>query len=184
MDERGVAVAPPHGRQQLVHQRQVGVPPRAALARAHVQGGAQEILVVRADVDHHRHAGGGLDAAARRVQRDSAQGDADGLDAEVPELADALAVGQDHDAHVALGPVLEDAEDAAAVLERHKEAARQGTEHKAVALAGEAHGGRRHDGEQLLKVLEQHAVVQALVAVLQRGHVGVLVERVLLAAHV
>lgn len=54
----------------------------------------------------------------------------------------------------------------AAVTDADEQAARQTLEHEAVRLAVLAHGRHVHDGQQLLDVLRQYVVEQALVAVL------------------
>lgn len=116
-----------------------------------------------------------MDARAERVQRELADRDAHAPGSLVAEAEDALVVGDDQEPNLAGGRASEDLSDAAPVLGRDPDAA-AATEDAAVALARLPDGGRVDDRRQLDRVLEQQAVEERLVAVLQGGEADVALE--------
>ena len=165
-----------HRLHELVEERVVLRALDALHAQARVERVLEERLVVGAEVEHHRERVLGRYPRARRVERELPDGDAHAADAEVAEAEDALAVGDDDEAHVLLGPVAQHFLDAALALEAHVQALRAAHDVPEL-LARLAHGGGVDERHVLGRVARQQLVVEALVAVLQFREEHVFVER-------
>ncbi len=116
-----------------------------------------------------------MDPGAGGVQGELADRDPHAVRAEIAETQDALAVGDDDDADVAMGPILEDLPDVPTILERYVQSARA-AENVAVLLAALADRRGVDDRHHVVEVVHHHAVEQALLAVLQREQVDVLLD--------
>ena len=116
-----------------------------------------------------------MNPRAGGVQGELADRDAHAVRAEIAEAEDALAVGDDDDADVAMGPILQDLPDSPAILEGNIEPARA-AENVAVLLAALAHRRGVDDGHHLVEVVHDHPVEQVLVAVLQRDQIDILLD--------
>ena len=67
------------------------------MVQPHIEGIAEQLLVVRADVQHDREALHGVDASGGGVQGELADRDRHPVGPEIAEAEDALAVGYDND---------------------------------------------------------------------------------------
>ena len=172
-----------HCGEELLDHLVVRGAPQALLRQPDVERILEQRLVVRADVQRDRQALRGMDARAGGVQGELADRDAHAVRAEIAEAEDALAVGDDDDADVAMGPILQDLPDAPVILEGNIQSPRA-TENVAVLLAPLAHRRGVDDGHHLVEVVHDHAIEQALLAVLQREQVDVLLDVARLALEV
>ena len=152
-------------------------PPRAV---AEVQRIAQQLAIVRADIERDRQRQRGMDAARGRVERQLADGDAHPARALVAEAEDALVVGHDDEADVRVGRVAQDLRDAIDVGGRDPDAPRA-PDDVAELLAGLAHRRRVDDGHELFEMVGQEPIEERRVAVLERGQADVPLEGVVLA---
>ena len=121
-----------------------------------------------------------MDPRHRGVQGELADGDAHAARALVAQAQDPLVVRGHDEADVVEGRAAQDLVDPPALAGRDPEPAAP-PEDPAVLLAGLAHGGRVHDGQELLEVVEEEPVEERLVALLQRGQADVALEGVRLA---
>ena len=160
---------------ELFHQGVVLGAAQPRLLEADVERILQEGRIVGADVEHHRKSGRGMNSGAGRIERELAHRDAHAVGAQVAEPEDALAVGDDHDLHVARWPVAQHCGDTAAVGGRDPNAARS-LEDVREALAREPHRGGVDQRHHFVRVIHHHAEEQGLVAVVQRVEVDELVE--------
>ncbi|CAM5616329.1 hypothetical protein SVIOM74S_07327 [Streptomyces violarus] len=151
-------------------------------APAEVARVAEQVLVVRADVQQDRQGAGGVDATDRRVEAELADRDAHPADALVAQAEDALPVGDDDDVHVlvAVRAVAQDVPEAVPVLPRQEQPARPPVD-LAETLAGLTHRRRVDDGQQFLQVLGHQTVEEHLVGVLELTQVDVPVEGLVVA---
>jgi hypothetical protein len=147
------------------------------LAHADVERILEQLLVVGAHVERHGQGVARVHAGARGVQRELTDGDAHALRAQVAQPENALAVGHDDDPNVFLRPVAQHLRDPTLVLGRDVQAARLSEDVPELG-ARLTHGGRVDDGHHLVDVVDDRAVEQRLVAVLQGDHEDVLLERV------
>src|SRR5271169_2529651 len=85
------------GIDEFIDEFVVGGAIQAPLAQADIIGIVQEILVVGADVQHHRKAMFRVDAGASRVKRELADRNAHAVGAKIAEAEDTLAVGDDNE---------------------------------------------------------------------------------------
>mmetsp|Transcript_3736 Transcript_3736/g.8215 ORF Transcript_3736/g.8215 Transcript_3736/m.8215 type:complete len:589 (-) Transcript_3736:261-2027(-) len=161
-------VGPPveHRVHELVHHLVVLGAGEAALAGAEVVGGVDEVRVVGADVEGDGEDLVRGDAAAGGVEGELADGDAHAVDAEVAQAQDARAVGDDDDAHVGVGPVVDEGGHEAAVLPGEVHAARA-AELMAELLADGADGGSVDQRGELLDVVHEQIEVEGLVPILE-----------------
>ena len=163
------------GLDEAVDELGVGVLVDAVVAPAQVEGVLEERGVVGAHVEQDRQGAGGVDAADQRVERELADRDAHAADALVADAEDALAVGDDDDVDLLLGPVAQRLPQELAVRPGQVEAA--GTPPDlGEAPAALGHRRRVDERECLRDVRGEQRVEEALVAVLQRAQVDVAVE--------
>ena len=146
------------------------------LPAAEVLRVAQQLLVVRADVEDDRERLRGRHAADERVERELADRDPEAADALVADAEDALAVRHDDDVHVRVRAVAEELGDRVAHVEGDEEAARAPVD-VAELLARLGDDGRVDDRHHLLDVREEEAVEEDLVRVLQGAELDVPAER-------
>ena len=144
---------------------------------------AEQLGVVGAHVEAHRQAMPGMDAGRGAVERQFAHGNAHAARALVPQAQDPLVVGGHDQPDIRLRGVAQQGRDAVHVVRRDPDAARP-PEDVAVQLAGPAHGRRVDDGQQFHEVLDQHAVEERLVAVLEDGQADELLQVVALGPQV
>ncbi len=116
-----------------------------------------------------------VDAAAGRIERELADGDAHAAGALVAEAEDALAVGDDDDLGLVELRVAEDLPHRGAVRDAEKQAARLAEQPAERAAAG-ADRRRIDDRQQLLDVALEQRVEQRFVGVLQVAQKGVALE--------
>ncbi len=140
----------------------------------------QQVGVVRSDVEADRQRHSGIDAAGAGVQRELADGDRHAAGAEVAKAEDALVIGHHDEADVGIRAVAKQVGNAVPVVRRDPRAA-GASQHVAELLAGEPHGGRVDDGQQLLQVLGEEPIEQGRIAVLERRQPDVPLQRVRLA---
>ena len=117
----------------------------------------------------------GMDAGRCAVERQFAHGDAHAARALVAQSQDPLVVGGHDQSNIRLRGVAKQGGDAVHVVRRDPDAARP-PEDMAVELAGPAHGRRVDDRQQFHEVLDQHAVEEGLVAVLEDGQADELLQ--------
>ena len=127
------------------------------------------------DVERDRQAERGVDPRRGGVERELADRDSHAPGPLVAQAEDPLVVGDDDQADVLVGGVAEHGGDVVDVLGRDPQAARIADD-MAVELAGLAHGRGVDDGQELAQVLDQHAVEERLVAVLQGRQPDVLLQ--------
>ena len=161
----------------------VGRSRQAVLAHAQVEAVLEEGFVIGSRVQKDRQCLFRGNAAAGGVEREFAHGDAHAAGPEVAQAQDALAIGHDDDAHVAVRPVRQDVADHALFVAADEEAART-LENMRVVLAARADGRRVDDGHELLYVVDDDAVEQVFVAVEQGHHLDELLESRGAIAHV
>jgi hypothetical protein len=165
-----------HRRDELLEQRVVGLAAQAASRPAEVQLVLQQRGAVGADIEAHRQRVGRMDAAGRAVQRQLADGDRHAARALVADAEDRLVVGRDDELHPpAPGRGAQHLGDPPAVVRRDPHAARA-AEHMAELARRQAHRRRVDDRHQRLELVDEHAVEQLLVAILQGRQLEVLVE--------
>ena len=154
------------GGDEFVDEFVIGRAAQPLLAQADIIGIVQKVLVVGADVQHHRQAELRVDAGAGGIERELADRNAHAVGAEIAEAEDALAVGDDDELR-RIRPVAEQFGDAPAIVGADEHAARP-LEDEAKPLAGEAH--RRGVDQRLdfIDVVAHDAEEQRLVAVVQR----------------
>ena len=155
-----------HRRHELVDEGQIFVAAHAVLAQAEIERVVEQSLIVRADVENDRQAVLRRHAGAGGVERELADRDAHAAGAEIAETEDALAVGDDDEAHVLFRPIGQQLLHPAARADRQIDAARL-AEDMAEFLARLADRRRideRHVGG---RVRHQDRVIKRLVARLQ-----------------
>ena len=166
---------------ERLDERVVLAAAQTLLRVAEVQRIGEERGVVGADVEADGQALRRMDARARDVEGQLADGDAHAADALIAQPEDAFVVGRHDQADVVVRRVPEDARDVVHVIGRDPEAARAAID-LAELLTRLAHRGRVDDGHQLGDVIDQHAIEQHLVAIVQARHPDVLLERSALGA--
>ena len=124
-----------------------------------------------------------MDAGGGRVEGQLADGDRHAAGALVAEAQDPLVVGDDDEPDLVARRVAEDLRDAVDVVRGDPDPTRPAPQ-VAELLAGAPDRGRVDDRQQLLEVLQEHAVEERLVAVLEGGQPDVALEVVRLPAHV
>ena len=153
---------------QLVHQGVVGGAPQATVRHAQVERIGQQRLVVGAHVEIDRKAARRVNSGARGVERELADRDPHAAHALVADAEDRLVVGDHDDADVLFGSVPEHVADPPSVLRRDVEPARTAVD-VAEVLADLSNGRRVDDGDHLLEVIDEEAVEEGFVPVLERG---------------
>ena len=159
---------------------------RAAEARgavAEVERVGEERRVVGPDVERDRQRQRRMDAAGGGVQRELADRDRHAAGALVAEAEDPLVVGHDDQPDVVVRALAQELGDPVAVGRRDPDAAGP-PDDVAELLAGAPDRRRVDDRQELLEVLREQPVEQRRVAVLERRHPDVALERVVLAAQV
>ncbi len=168
---------------ERLDQRVVLRAPQARRAIAEIERVGEERRVVGPDVERDRQRQRRMDAAGGRVQRELADRDGHPARALVAEAEDPLVVGHDDEPDVVVRALAQELRDPVAVGGRDPDATGP-PDDVAELLAGPADGRRVHDRQELLEVLRQQPVEQRRVAVLERRHPDVALERVVLAAEV
>ena len=164
-----------HGPHEFLDEVEVRLAFQPLARIAEVQHVLAQVRVVRAHVEHHRQALPRRNARARGVERELADRNPHAVGAEIAQAQDPLPVGDDDDADVLLGPVVQNLRDAAAIVRRDEEALRlPGDVRKLPARL--AHRGRVDQRHDLVEVIDHRAIEQAFVALLQRGQRHVLVD--------
>ncbi len=120
-----------------------------------------------------------MDAGARGVQDELADGNGHAAGALIAKAQDAFVVGDDDEPDVPLAEVAEALGDLAAVVGAKEQAARAAVD-MAVLLAGEADCGGVDDRGEAFEVLDQQPVEEDFVAVQQGDQADVLFKRVAL----
>src|SRR4029450_9472860 len=146
------------------------------MAPAYVERIGETLGVVRPHVEAHGQRLRGMDARDRDVEGELAHRDPHSPGALVAEAEYPLVVRDHDEAHAVVGRVAEHLVDVTLLVGVDPEPPRA-PEDPAVLLAGAADGGRVDDGQELLEVLEEDAVEEDLVAVLDRGEADVALER-------
>ena len=113
-----------------------------------------------------------MDSGGGRVEGELADRDAHASGPLVAQAEDPLVVGHDDQADLRVGGVAQHGGDVVLVFGGDPEAAGVAGD-VAVALACQAHRRRVDDGQELAQVLDQHAVEEGLVAILQCGQANV-----------
>ena len=148
--------------------------PDALAPPADVGGIVEALLVVRAHVEQDGQRPGGIDAAAERVERQLADGNAHAAGALVSQAEDALPVGDNDDldlpAHIG-----EDRLHLVALRVRDEQAPRPPVD-VAELLARLPHDGRVDDGHHLIDVFQQQPVEERLVLVLELAKIDMLLQ--------
>lgn len=126
---------------------------------------------------------GGIDARGRGVQRELADRNWHPSGPLVTEAQDSLVVGHYDKSDISIGRRTQDPVDATDVSRRDPDAPRA-PEDVAELLAGATNGGGIDDRQELLEVIDEEAVEERLVAVLEGGEADVALEVVGLAPHV
>jgi len=144
----------------------VSLATHAVLPQAEVQRIIEQRLIVRADVENDRQAVLRGHAGASGIERQLAERYAHAPGSEIPQSQDALAVGDDDEAHVLLRPVAEDLAQPAASADGqiHAPGGPVDVGELLTGLADRRCIDQRHVGR---RVRHQHRVEQCLVARLQ-----------------
>ena len=156
-----------HARDEGLDELVVGRTRDAARAVPEIERVFEKRGVVGADVEADGQHLGWVDAGARDVERQLADGDAHATRTLVSEAEDALVVGDDDEADVVVGVVPEPLGDAVDVVGREPDASHVAHD-VAEALARLSDGGRVDDRHQLGQMLDQHPVEEDLVAIQER----------------
>ena len=120
-----------------------------------------------------------MDAGARGVEHQLADGNGHAARALIAQAEDALVVGDHDEADVALEEIAEALRDLAAVGGAEEQSARAAVD-MAVALAGQADGRGVDDRREAFEVLDQQPVEQDFVAVEQGDEADILFQRIVL----
>ena len=139
----------------------------ALVAPPEVLGIAQELRVVGSHVEHDRKRPRRGDAADEHVERELSDRNPEAADALIADAQDALAVRDDDDVHLAIRAVSQQLGDPVAERIRDEEAARPPVD-VAETLARPGDHRRVDDRDHLFDVVEQQAVEENFVRVLQR----------------
>ena len=150
---------------------------------AEVERVGQEGRVVGPDVERDRQRERRMDAAAGRVQGELADRDGHPAGALVAETEDPLVVGDDDEPDVVVRALAQELRDPVAVGRGDPDAAGP-PDDVAELLARPPDRRRVDDRQELLEVLGEEPVEERRVAVLERRHPDVALERVVLAAEV
>jgi hypothetical protein len=145
------------------------------LRQAAVERIVEEVLVLRADVQRDREAGIRVYTGAGGIERQLANRDAHAVGAEIAKAENALAVGHHDDANRSVRPVAQHVGDAPAIAGTDEQAVRAPPdvpEH----LARAPDRRRVDDRHHFVDVIDDHAVEQPLVSILQRDQIDVLLE--------
>ncbi len=161
----------------------ISVAAKAALLVAEVERVVEELLVVGAAVEGDRQGQLRVDAGAGYVEGELADGDAHASGSLIAQAEYALVVGGDDQADAGLAGISEQLRNALDVVGRDPDAPGP-AEDVAVLPAGAPHRRGVDDRGELLEVVDEEAVEEGLVPVLQRGETDVLLEVVSLAAEV
>ena len=94
-----------HRRHELINERQILFAADALLAQAQIEWVVEQGLIVRADIENDRQAVLRRHAGAGGIERELAERDAHAAGAEIAETEDALAVGDDNEAHILFRPI-------------------------------------------------------------------------------
>uniref|UniRef100_A0AAG5CP82 Uncharacterized protein n=1 Tax=Anopheles atroparvus TaxID=41427 RepID=A0AAG5CP82_ANOAO len=180
LDERVLAVPLHDGLHELVDELVVLRALHARVPQADVQWILQQVLVVRADVDHDRQTLVRRNAGEGRVERELTDRNAHTAGTQIAQPENALTVRHDDRAHVRFRPVAQHIVHVPTVVDRHEQTARPPVDQPKL-LARQPHRGRVHDRHHLLHVLRDQPEEQPLVAVLQIHQVQVLVQVLLVA---
>ena len=159
---------------------------RAAQARgavAEIERVGEERRVVGPDVERDRQRQRRMDAAGGRVQGELADRDRHPARALVAEAEDPLVVGHDDEPDVVVRALAQERRDPVAVGGGDPDAPGP-PDDVAELLARPADGRRVDDRQELLEVLREQPVEQRRVAVLERRHPDVALERVVLVVEV
>jgi hypothetical protein len=117
----------------------------------------------------------GVDTGRSAIQRQLAHGDAHAARPLIPQSQNPLVVRGHDQPDVWVRGVAEQGRNPVHVVRRDPDATRP-PEDMAVLLAGPAHGRRVDDGQQFHQVLDQKAVEERLVAVLEDGEADELLQ--------
>ncbi len=150
---------------------------------AQVERVVQEPLRVGAHVEGDGECACGVDARARRIERELADRDAHPSRAEVAEPEDPLVVGGHDQAHVVMPGVRQELGDPVDIVGRDPQAARPPEDVTEVLARLPDHRGV-DDRHQLFEMVHEHPVVEGLVPILERGQPDEPFEVVVLAAQV
>src|SRR5712692_1389052 len=140
----------------------------------------QAFLIVGPDVEDHRQGLRGGNPANQRVERKFSDGNAQSPNALITDAKDALAIGDDNDAYFLVGAILQELLDVLAEWIRDDEAAGTPVD-VAEFLARFRHDGRVNDRKHLLDMIEEQAIKEDFVGVLQLPKVNVPFEIVRLS---
>ncbi len=168
---------------ELLDELEVGLAREPRTPVAVVERVVEQRLIVGADVEAHRQALRRMEARAGHVEGELADRDAHAPGAEIAETEDALVVGDDQEPDVAERRVFQDLAHAIDVVGRDPDATRR-AQNVAELLAGEAHRRGVDDRQQLAEVLDQHAVEEHLVQIVEAPEPDVLLEIARLGADV
>ena len=148
--------------------------PDALAPPADVGGVVEALLVVRAHVEEDGQRSGRIAAAAERVERQLADGNAHAAGALVSQAEDALPVGDNDDLDVP-AHVGEDRLHLVALWVRDEQAPRPPVD-VAELLTRLPHDGCVDDGHHLIDVFQQQPVEERLVLVLELAKINVLLQ--------
>ena len=151
------------------------IPRDTRIAPSHIEGVIQQLLVVGADIQHHRQAVGGRDAATGGVEGELADGNAHAADTLVTQTQDPLAIGHHDHLDVLLGGVLQHVIDPVLVRIGDKQATGAAID-VGELLARLADRRGVDDGQHLGQVVVQQTVEQCLVGILDVAQIDVLVH--------
>ena len=173
----------PHRLHESLDEAVVGGASQPRLGVAEVERIAQEMGVVGPAVQRHGQREGGTDSGSGGVEGQLADGDAHAPRALVAEAEDALVVGGHDQTDVRPACVAQQLWDAIDVIGGDPQPLRA-PQHVAEGPARVAHRGRVDDRRQLLEMIDEHAVKEGLVAIVERGQADVALQVVPLASEV
>ncbi len=163
-----------HGVDKRLDKVVVFGPAHTLMAPADIERFGQ-MLGVRPDVENDRQGRRGMQAGARRVERQLADRNAHAAGPLIAEAQDALAIADDNGLHRIEARMTEDAAYGAVMREAQKQAARL-AKNAAELLAAEAYRRRIDDRHHLFEVLGQKSIEQSLVGILQPAQEDVLLQ--------
>src|SRR5690242_17965735 len=164
-----------HGLNETIDEIIVFVTGDSFVAPSEVLGIGEALLIVGSHVENDGQSLRGRDASNQSVERELADRDAESANSLVPNAKNALAVGDDNDADLLVGAIAEQGPDV--IAHRVGNDDPTGTAvNVAEFLAGLRDYGRVDDGKHFLDVVEEQAVEQNFVGVLELAQVDVALE--------
>lgn len=153
---------------ELIKERIILVSAKALMPNAEVDGIADQIDALGADIERDRHGMEGAHPAADRIKRELSNRDGETTIALIADAEDRRRVGRNDHAHIVHREAFEHAIGAVDIERRERNPARVLVE-RAELLHRLADGGRVDDGHHLLEMFIEEFVEEDLLTLLQRA---------------